>query len=301
MMLSTSRPALLGFAIATAGVALIVFAERPVPRHAEETLSFQVAETARIRSHLARVERELRGRDVSCLDLAQRRARARNLVALHAYWVRGVFPHNHDFPNRRVPYFVDRHGTLCAMAYLIERSGAGDLVHRVAASYNNARIRELAADQELESWLDRNGLTVGEAARIQPDYVGEPASEGAGAAVYAGLLGAIEIPALACNVHASDEWSARRARGVYGFVAGSAGMIVSSIGLMNSNETVKTIGGIGLGLGALTTGLAMRNLGKPTPVTKAERAPVTHELCRNGPYLRRSPEGEYQIAIRLGF
>jgi len=67
---------------------------------------------------------------------------------------------------------VDRYGTRCAMAYLIEQSGGGDLVARVAATHNNARIPELRSDPELGAWLWRNGMTLEEAARIQPAYDG---------------------------------------------------------------------------------------------------------------------------------
>jgi hypothetical protein len=128
------------------------------------------AETARVRAHLARVEAELRSKDVSALTATQREARARNLDVLHEYWVRGAFPVNTDFPGRRVPYFVDRYGTLCAMAYLIEQSGRGDLVARIASTDNNAYVRDLQNDAELGAWLRDNGLTAAEAARIQPSY-----------------------------------------------------------------------------------------------------------------------------------
>jgi len=73
-------------------------------------------ETARIRRHLSMVEAALRATNVSALTPAQRAARGRNLDVLHAYWVRGVFPVNTDFPGRHVPYFIDRYGTRCAMA-----------------------------------------------------------------------------------------------------------------------------------------------------------------------------------------
>jgi hypothetical protein len=56
------------------------------------------------------------------------------------------------------------------MAYLIERSGRRDLVHRIASTQNNAFIAELANDRELRGWLDSVGLSVTEAARIQPTY-----------------------------------------------------------------------------------------------------------------------------------
>ena len=69
-----------------------------------------------------------------------------------------------------MPFFRDGQGALCAMAYLIERSGRRDLVDRVALTRNNAFIAELANDPELRVWLDSVGLTVTEAARIQPTY-----------------------------------------------------------------------------------------------------------------------------------
>jgi len=128
------------------------------------------SETARVRTHLATVESELRRTDVSALTPVQRRARARNLDVLHEYWVREVFPVNTDFPGQRVPYFVDRYGTRCAMAYLIEQSGWGDLVARIASTHNNAYVRDLKDDAELAAWLRDNGLTAAEAARIQPTY-----------------------------------------------------------------------------------------------------------------------------------
>jgi hypothetical protein len=60
------------------------------------------------------------------------------------------------------------------MAYLIDRSGRRDLVDRVAATRNNAFIAELADDSALRAWLDSVGLSVTEAARIQPSYPPEP-------------------------------------------------------------------------------------------------------------------------------
>jgi hypothetical protein len=135
------------------------------------------AERIRIAAHLERVESELRRRDVSHLSDAQRTARARHLEVLREYRLAGVFPLNHDFRDAREPYFIDAHGTLCAMAYLIARSGAGDLVERVAASRNNAYIAELASDPELIAWLDAAGLTAEEAGMIQPTYDWQPPQE----------------------------------------------------------------------------------------------------------------------------
>jgi hypothetical protein len=134
------------------------------------TVAGSASETARIRTHLAIVEAELRRKDVAALTPAQHEARARNLDVLHEYWIRGVFPVNTDFPGQRVPYFVDRYGTRCAMAYLIEQSGHGGLVARIATTHNTAHIGDLKDDAELVAWLRQNGLTAAEAARIQPSY-----------------------------------------------------------------------------------------------------------------------------------
>jgi hypothetical protein len=78
----------------------------------------------RIRTHLSEVERLLRARDVNGLSPELRHARARNLDELHAYWMRGVFPRNHDFPEHRVPYFIDAEGRACAVGHLMIASGA---------------------------------------------------------------------------------------------------------------------------------------------------------------------------------
>jgi hypothetical protein len=127
-------------------------------------------EGARLRAHLDSVIGELRARDVSSLGSDQRHARTQLIGTLERYRDAGVFPHNHDFPAARVPYFRDEHGTLCAMAYLVAATGRGDIVEAVAARRNNAYIPELAADARLVAWLDSVGLTVAEAARIQPGY-----------------------------------------------------------------------------------------------------------------------------------
>jgi len=131
-------------------------------------------ETARMQAHLARVEADLRASDAARLTAAQRRWRARLLDELHRYWTRGRFPSN-TFLLDRTPIFVDRSGTRCAVAHLIEISGHGDLVAAVAASHNTAYVAELGSDRELAGWLDEHGLTAAEAARIQPSYEPFPA------------------------------------------------------------------------------------------------------------------------------
>ena len=129
-------------------------------------------EVARLRAHFDSVDAELRDASPAGLTAVQRSNRARLIGWLRQYRDAGVFPRNDRF-EAPTPIFRDARGTLCAMAYLIERSGRGDLVDRVAATRNYAFIPDLADDPALVRWLDSAGLSVAEAARIQPSYPGD--------------------------------------------------------------------------------------------------------------------------------
>ncbi len=128
-----------------------------------------VGEVERIQEHLRGAVRLLDERDGSALDPAARITRTLLREELLRYRAEGLFPMNHDFDGRR-PTFVDEHGTRCAMAHLMELGGAGDLVAEVAQHANHAYVEELAADPRFVAWLGAAGLTVEEAARIQPGY-----------------------------------------------------------------------------------------------------------------------------------
>lgn len=127
------------------------------------------AEITRIQTHLATVDGELRAADVTRLSIPQRARRAALIKELAIYRARGVFPRNLEL-DRPTPFLIDDRGVRCAMAHLIETHGGAAFVTRIAASANNAYVRELAVDAALRAWLDHNGLTVDEAARIQPSY-----------------------------------------------------------------------------------------------------------------------------------
>lgn len=99
------------------------------------------AEVVRLRAHFDSVDEELRSADVSRLSTAQRAMRGQLIAWLREYRDAGQFPENDRFANRMVPFFRDSHGTLCAMAYLIDRSGRGDIVDKVASTRNNAYPR----------------------------------------------------------------------------------------------------------------------------------------------------------------
>ena len=76
-------------------------------------------------------------RDESQLSISQRTNRRRIKGLLAEYRSAGQFPTNEDFLNRRVPYFRDRRGTLCATAFLLERYP----VRAVASSRHRTNLR----------------------------------------------------------------------------------------------------------------------------------------------------------------
>jgi hypothetical protein len=161
------------------------FPRRPCPlgrrlfgRSSRRLTAPAAKEQARLRTHFREVLAELRARDVNHLPGPQKDARSRLLGELARYARVGRFPKNLDFPGARVPYFIDAFGTRCAMAHLIESTGETALVARVAATMNNALVRELEGDPGLRRWLEQAGLTAAEAARIQPSYCFMTKAEG---------------------------------------------------------------------------------------------------------------------------
>lgn len=146
-------------------LAIILLAAAPLPPQRADR---GADEARRLRAHFDSVDVELRNANTD-LGQSQRTSRAKLIDWLRDYRHAGRFPHNDRF-RQPTPFFRDSRGELCAMAYLIERSGRGDLVDRIARTRNNAFIAELAGDEQLVRWLDSVGLSVTEAGRIQPAY-----------------------------------------------------------------------------------------------------------------------------------
>lgn len=119
------------------------------------------------------VEQELRNQDVSNLRLEFREERLRNLGFLRDYRKLGKFPVNTRYPGEVLPHIKDEKGTLCAMAYIIEKSGHEDLVENLAERNNLIRLEDVSGGPVAE-WLSTSGLTREESAKIQPGYVHTP-------------------------------------------------------------------------------------------------------------------------------
>ncbi|MBK8098769.1 MAG: HEAT repeat domain-containing protein [Planctomycetes bacterium] len=123
--------------------------------------------------HYERVERELRAAP-SPADPALAAARTRAIDLLREYRLRADFGQNTRFPGQRMPFFVDDDGRRCAVAYLLDRTGAAPITEAIAREQNHAWVADLAPRQQLADWLARHGLGVEEAARIQGPGIPPP-------------------------------------------------------------------------------------------------------------------------------
>jgi hypothetical protein len=123
------------------------------------------------------VSHALRAEPTTHLTDEQRTARQLALDWLDEYRAAGVFPHNHVRPGERVSVFVDPHGTPCAVGYLMLRSGEEQLVEEIVRTDNLIRVHELRDDPRVAAWLQAHGLTLDDAALIQPQYTGLPSPQ----------------------------------------------------------------------------------------------------------------------------
>ncbi len=216
--------------------------------------SWTAGEVRRLQAHFDSVDQELRAAPIAALSAAQRSARTQLTEWLRDYRNAGAFPVNEDFPERATPYFRDRHGNLCAMAYLLARSGRGDVVDAVANSRNNARIHDLADMPVLTAWLDSVGLSVDEAARIQPSYgpTTPPLREGRPDAS-AGYT-ASSVVAFSASVFTAvrNAITPSRTMGWAGVVTGTAATVLGAA-QWNADSDNRTVArfDVGLGLAAL--------------------------------------------------
>jgi hypothetical protein len=263
--------------IAPAALALVLAAGiATLPSHLEGASSSDGAarETARIRAHFDSVLTELAQRDVRALSAEQTARRASLTRELAAYSERGVFPHNYDFPGQAVPYFVDRKtGTRCAVANLLAHAGRTDIVERVSRANNNVWVAELQGDTAFAAWLDANGLTLAEAARIQLPYT-QPESP---AQVARNRAFMVVTPLALSGVAITSIWNAlgnsdghRRSVSTLGVLSG---VVMSGIGVavLTKPDISPTVGAAALGMGGASIALSMRSMGRQATIA-SERA-----------------------------
>src|SRR5947207_9566104 len=96
-------------------------------------------------------------------------ARLVQMQRLAAYRDRGTFPLNEGQSAHPAPIFVDRHGTACAVGHLMRCAGWTIDVDSIARSNNLLYVPD-ATHSAVAAWVLTSGLTLEEAALIQPGY-----------------------------------------------------------------------------------------------------------------------------------
>lgn len=271
--------------------------------------SFRRREDARLHAHFARVLRQLEARDVSGWSAA-RQANRRALIALLADYDRaGRFPRNEGHLAWKTPIFVDRHATRCAMAHLIERSGGAAIVARIAAARNLEYIPQLADDPALVAWLARSGLTLDEAALIQPAYPppptptpvsGEDENPEDGVMTTGVLLSVgFAVPAIYMNLRAHPSAAQQRQVRAFGILSAAPALAIGLMDVLHDGH-LRGSGIAQLSIGATSLTLALLNR-MPSARAPSEQAPATKSRTRPAPVFRAGSDGEAQVGVALAF
>jgi len=130
-------------------------------------------ENTRLQTHLKYVEKLLRNKDISYLTVEQKENRIIILDLLNEYWKAGVFPKNYDYPDQRIPCFIDKYGNICAVGYLIEKTVGRQVAEEINSKFKYKYLLAMNS-QTIDSWVQASGLTKGECAMIQPAYKPAP-------------------------------------------------------------------------------------------------------------------------------
>lgn len=181
------------------------------------------AETLRLVDHFLRAENIVATRPAEHLDEVQSLVRQLLLQEVGHYRSQQSFPKNHDSEEMR-PTFIDAQGTPCAMAHLLQVGGASALADRISRERNHQFVPQLASDPEFAAWLSAAGLSVEEAATIQPSY---GCTTPAGCVCGEGFLQQGVVPAKAVLKAEIEGTNTARIQAVYGQTQWKVGDVVT--------------------------------------------------------------------------
>ena len=197
-------------------------------------------EDLRIRTHLAHVEGLLRQRPVAHLSPAERVARGRVLDLLHVYTTQGVFPRNQEHPGRRVPCFIDDHGRICAVGYLVEHTAGRHVAERINTDHQFDEILAMR-DPVVNNWASAHGLSLDECAMIQPTYGWTPVVPTeeipTELGVSSAVLGGVNVALNTINAVQMINGSGGVAVPAVGVFTGAGSMVLGVGDLMSMNRT----------------------------------------------------------------
>lgn len=227
-------------------------------------------ENIRLQTHLKYVEKLLRNKDTSSLTVEQKENRRKMLDLLNEYWAAGVFPKNYDYPDQRIPCFIDKDGNICAVGYLIEQTAGRHVAEEINSKFKYEYLLAMN-DPKIDSWVQASGLTKEECAMIQPAYTPTP-TDNSISPVYgisSSLIGGLNMSLNTINGIQISKGTNSNTVPILGLIAG-AGQI--TLGALNYPEEQFGLGGsyvntsqrnlslINIGLGTSTMILSSWNL-----------------------------------------
>jgi hypothetical protein len=148
--------------------------QRQLRRHFDVVLAMLIAATpTSIETAINRLE-STTGQHLSDAERQRLRGllvmrRYAQLVRLKAYHDRGLFPQNEGPVRGETPIFVDQYDTACAVGHLMRLSGWESEVASIQATNNLVYVSNIAGGP-VARWILTSGLTMEEAALIQPSY-----------------------------------------------------------------------------------------------------------------------------------
>jgi hypothetical protein len=148
--------------------------QRQLKRHFDVVIALLIAGTPEhVELALDRLEVSLQKSWTAAERDAWRRqlldSRRLQIARLVAYRNHGQFPLNEGHASGAIPIFVDAHDTACAVGHLMRQSGLGREVGGIREASNLIYVPD-AEDGPLVAWTLTSGITLEEAALIQPAY-----------------------------------------------------------------------------------------------------------------------------------
>lgn len=227
-------------------------------------------ENTRLQTHLRYVEKLLRNKDISSLTVEQKENRKKMLDLLNEYCTAGVFPKNYDYPDQRIPCFIDKHGNICAVGYLIEQTAGRQVAEEINSKFKYEYLLAMN-DPKIDNWIQTSGLTKEECAMIQPAYGPAPTDNYISPAygVSSSLVGGLNLSLNTINGIQISKGANSKTVPILGLITG-AGQI--TLGALNYPKEQIGLGGpyvntsqrnlslINIGLGTSTMILSSWNL-----------------------------------------
>ena len=241
-------------------------------------------EKLRLQTHLKYVEDLLRKKDVSKLTPEQKANRNKMIALLNEYWRAGKFPKNYDYPNQRIPCFIDKDGNICAVGYLIEQTAGRAVAEEINSKYKYEYLLAMN-DPKIDNWIENSGLTKEECAMIQPTYGGWPIPQpqpqpqpfttnyiSSHHAISSSILSGMNVSMSTINTLQIINGRENNTAPIIGMVSGAGQIVLGAINYPYQNETyvnnpnftenptLRNLSMINIGLGASTLVLSTWNL-----------------------------------------